>query len=342
MTGWIQKKGWRLDLNDLLLEIKDLSVEFRIFDGVVKAINHLNLSVPRGKTVGIVGETGAGKTTTALSIMGLIPKPPGVVTSGEILFDGEDLLQCSEKTLQKYRGNRIAMIFQNPMTSLNPLYTVGHLISQVLMEHQNLTHAQAMDRTGELLEMVGIPKARMKNYPHEFSGGMKQRVCIAMGLACNPQLLIADEPTTALDVTIQAQILDLMQGLKQKYNTSTIFITHALGIVAEMADYVAVMYAGEVLEQGTIKEVFTAPSHPYTKGLFGCIPDIYAEEYHPLHVIKGAMPDPLNLPEGCKFCERCDYAMEICRHQQPQTQLLEGEHMVKCHLFCSGQPLTIA
>lgn len=320
-------------MEDNLLEIKNLSVEFRTFDGVVKAINGLNLTVPRGKTVGLVGETGAGKTTTALAVMGLIPHPPGVITSGEIFFEGKNLLECPEREMQKYRGDKIAMIFQNPMTALNPVYTVGHLISKVIMEHQNLSQREAEVRTGELLEMVGIPRQRMKNYAHEFSGGMKQRVCIAMGLACNPQLLIADEPTTALDVTIQAQILDLMRGLKDKYNTSTIFITHALGVVAEMADYVVVMYAGSIIEQGTIKEVFTNPLHPYTKGLFGCLPDMLSEESHALQVIPGAMPDPMDLPVGCKFCERCGCATELCGQQDPQEYVPDGEHMVRCHLY---------
>ena len=299
-------------MSENLLQIKNLSIEFRTFDGVVKAINNLNLELPKGKTIGLVGETGAGKTTTALAIMGLIPNPPGVITSGEILFEGKDLLKAGKKELQEYRGDKIAMIFQNPMTSLNPVYTVGHQIAGVIMQHQNLSKSEAMEKAGEMLEIVGIPKERLKNYPHEFSGGMKQRVCIAMGLACNPSLLIADEPTTALDVTIQAQILDLMKGLKEKYQTSTIFITHALGVVADIADYVAVIYAGSVIEYGDLKSIFTQPAHPYTKGLFGCIPDIESEDSQRLYVIRGAMPDPTRLPEGCKFCKRCDYAMEIC------------------------------
>lgn len=323
-------------MSDNLLQIKDLSIEFRTFDGVVKAINHLNLALPKGKTIGLVGETGAGKTTTALAIMGLVPNPPGVITSGEILFEGKDLLKANKKELQEYRGNKIAMIFQNPMTSLNPVYTVGHQISDVIRQHQNVNKQEAMVKAGEMLEIVGIPKERLQNYPHEFSGGMKQRVCIAMGLACNPTLLIADEPTTALDVTIQAQILDLMKGLKEKYQTSTIFITHALGVVAEIADYVAVIYAGSVIEYGDLKSIFTNPSHPYTRGLFDCIPDISAEESKRLYVIRGAMPDPTKLPEGCKFCKRCDHAMKICETVEPTETKIGENHTVKCHLYTGG------
>ena len=317
-----------------LLEIKDLSIEFRTFDGVVKAVNHMSLTVPHGKTIGLVGETGAGKTTTALSILGLVPSPPGVVTSGEILLEGRDINKMSKRELRELRGSKVSMIFQNPMTSLNPVYTVGKQIADVLRQHdKKLSRKEAVERAGDLLEMVGIRRERMKNYPHEFSGGMKQRVCIAMGLACNLQLLIADEPTTALDVTIQAQILDLMKELKEKYGTSTIFITHALGIVAEIADYVAVIYAGSVVEQGSIKEIFTNAKHPYTIGLFNCLPDIESEESSRLAVIRGAMPDPMNLPEGCKFCQRCDEAMRICYIQEPPEVQIAPDHTVKCHLY---------
>ncbi|MCB7320565.1 ABC transporter ATP-binding protein [Lacrimispora sp. 210928-DFI.3.58] len=320
-------------MSDNLLEIKDLSIEFRTYDGVVKAINHMTFSVPKGKTVGLVGETGAGKTTTALAIMGLVPNPPGVVTSGSIVFDGTDLLKIRESEMYGYRGKKIGMIFQNPMTSLNPVYTVGHQISDVIKKHQKVDKNEAWKRAGDMLEIVGIPRERLNNYPHEFSGGMKQRACIAMGLSCNPQLLIADEPTTALDVTIQAQILELMKGLKEKYKTSTIFITHALGVVAEIADYVVVVYAGSVIEKGSIREIFEHPTHPYTQGLFGCLPDIESEESEKLHVIKGSMPDPMDLPKGCKFCPRCDKAMDICREEEPEDILICGEHSVKCHLY---------
>jgi len=322
---------------DNILEIKNLSIEFHTFNGVVKAINGLNLTVPRGKTVGLVGETGAGKTTTALSIMGLVPSPPGVITSGEVFLEGENVYKMKESELLNIRGGKIAMIFQNPMTSLNPVYTVGEQISRVILQHENISKQEALKKAGDMLEVVGIPRERLNNYPHEFSGGMKQRVCIAIGLVCNPSLLIADEPTTALDVTIQAQILDLMRGLKEKYNTSTIFITHALGVINEIADYVAVMYAGSVIEHGDLKSIFTNPLHPYTQGLFGCLPDIDSEEDNQLTVINGSMPDPMKLPNGCKFCPRCKDAMGICFEKEPDEILVDGEHMVKCHLYAAKE-----
>lgn len=318
---------------DNLLEIKNLHVEFRTYDGVVKAINGMNFSVPRGKTVGLVGETGAGKTTAVLSVMGLVQSPPGVITQGQVLFEGRDLLKMGDHELRSMRGEKIAMIFQNPMTSLNPVYTVGKQISDIISLHQKTDKDEAMKRAGDMLEVVGIRRERLNNYPHEFSGGMKQRVCIAMGLSCNPSLLIADEPTTALDVTIQAQILDLMKSLKDKYNTSTIFITHALGVVAEIADYVVVVYAGSVIEQGNLKEIFTEPLHPYTKGLFSCLPDIDSQTGSRLKVIPGSMPDPMHLPRGCKFCDRCNEAMDICREKEPEEAAVSGEHYVKCHLY---------
>lgn len=317
-----------------LLEIKNLSIEFRTFDGVVKAVNGMTFSVPKGKTIGLIGETGAGKTTTALSILGLVPSPPGVITGGEIFFEGKNITQISKKERRELRGSQISMIFQNPMTSLNPVYTVGTQIADVLRQHEKkLSRKEAMHRAADLLEMVGIRRERLKNYPHEFSGGMKQRVCIAMGLACNPKLLIADEPTTALDVTIQAQILDLMKGLKEKYGTSTIFITHSLGLVQEIADYVVVAYAGSVVEQGSLKEIFTNTKHPYTIGLFGCLPDIESDTSDRLAVIRGAMPDPMNLPKGCKFCQRCDEAMRICYEEEPREVKVAEDHTVKCHLY---------
>ncbi len=320
-------------MSEKLLEVKDLCVEFRTYDGTVKAINHMTFQVPEGSTVGLVGETGAGKTTTALAIMGLVPKPPGVITSGSILFEGTDLLRLSESDFYEYRGKKIGMIFQNPMTSLNPVYTVGHQISDVIKKHQKVDRKEAWERAGDMLETVGIARERLDNYPHEFSGGMKQRVCIAMGLSCNPRLLIADEPTTALDVTIQAQILELMKSLKTKYKTSTIFITHALGVVAEIADYVVVVYAGSVIEQGTLQELFEHPLHPYTRGLFACLPDI--EEEHPgrLHVIPGSMPDPMDLPQGCRFRDRCGHARDVCREKEPEDVWVNERHHVKCHLY---------
>jgi peptide/nickel transport system ATP-binding protein len=319
-------------MNDTLLEVKNLSIEFRTYDGVVKAINDMSFRLPKGKTIGLVGESGAGKTTTALAIIGLVPYPPGFITGGDIIFEGKSLLKLSDAEMQKLRGDRISMIFQNPMTSLNPVYTVGRQIAGVIALHQKLGSTQALQKAGDMLEVVGIPRARLNNYPHEFSGGMKQRVCIAMGLACNPDLLIADEPTTALDVTIQAQILDLMRDLKRQYNTSTIFITHALGVVNEIADYVMVAYAGSIIEQGTLEEVFRTPTHPYTKGLFGCLPGLETAQKR-LHVIQGAMPDPMCLPRGCKFCERCGEAVDKCREEEPAERHLSGEHRVRCHLY---------
>lgn len=317
-----------------LLEINNLSIEFRTFDGVVKAVNGMTFSVPKGKTIGLIGETGAGKTTTALAILGLVPSPPGVITEGEILFEGKDISRISAKERRHLRGSQISMIFQNPMTSLNPVYTVGKQIADVLRQHdKKMSKKDALEKAADLLEMVGIRRERMKNYPHEFSGGMKQRVCIAMGLACNPKLLIADEPTTALDVTIQAQILDLMKGLKEKYGTSTIFITHSLGLVQEIADYVVVTYAGSVVEKGSLKEIFVNTKHPYTIGLFGCLPDIDSDDTSRLSVIRGAMPDPMNLPEGCRFCQRCDQAMKICYMEEPPEVQIAEDHMVKCHLY---------
>lgn len=320
-------------MNENLLEVKNLSIEFRTYNSVVKAINGMSFNVPVGKTVALVGETGAGKTTTALAVLGLVPRPPGVITGGEILFKGENILKISESKLRGYRGGKISMIFQNPMTSLNPAFRVSRQMSGVIKLHQHTDERTAEKLAGDMLEVVGIPRERLQNYPHEFSGGMKQRVCIAMALSCNPMLLIADEPTTALDVTIQAQIIKLMKDLKEKYNTATIFITHALGIVAEIADYVVVTYAGSVIEQGNIKDIFTNPKHPYTRGLFACLPDIESLESNRLKVIRGSMPDPAKLPEGCKFCRRCDEAMRICHLLKPKETEIEPEHKIKCHLY---------
>lgn len=305
-------------MSETLLEVKNLCVEYRTFDGVVKALNNLSFSIPKGKTVSLVGETGAGKTTVALSIMGLIPSPPGIVTSGEIIFEGEDLLKKKQTDLQEYRGNKISMIFQNPMTALNPVYTVGHQIANVISEHQKVSKEEAMKRAGDMLEVVGIRRERANNYPHEFSGGMKQRVCIAMGLACNPQLLIADEPTTALDVTIQAQILELMKGLKEKYDTSIIFITHALGVVAEIADYVMVIYAGNIIEKGDIRSIFTNPMHPYTQGLFNCLPDIESEDDKRLSI-------SLLIRRGYLF-ELCQFLSETSPFYSYYSNLLAQVH----------------
>ena len=315
-----------------LLEVKDLVVEYKTDTELVKAVNGVNLSLDANEALGIVGETGAGKTTTCRAIIGLVQTPPGRITNGEIYFEGENLLQKKEREMRKIRGGDITMVFQDPMTSLNPSMTVGDQIMEVIRLHDKISRAEAIVRAKEMLEMVGIPGERYVEYPHQFSGGMKQRVVIAIALACNPKLLIADEPTTALDVTIQAQVLELMKELKAKVNTSIILITHDFGIVAEICEKVAVMYAGEVIESGTIQQIFKNRSHPYTVGLFGAIPTI-DEEVERLETIPGTPADPSNLPEGCKFHPRCKHCMEICRHEHPADVELEDGHVVKCHLF---------
>ena len=326
-------------MSENLLEIKDLSIEFRTYDGVVKAINHMSFDVPKGKTVGLVGETGAGKTTTALSVMGLVPNPPGVITSGSILFEGTDLLKLNESAMCQYRGKKIGMIFQNPMTSLNPVYTVGHQISDVIKQHQNVDQKEAWKRAGDMLEIVGIPRERLTNYPHEFSGGMKQRVCIAMGLSCNPQLLIADEPTTALDVTIQAQMLGLINELQKRLNTAMILITHDLGVVAQTCEKVMVMYAGEAIEYGTAEDIFeTTQRHPYTQGLFNAIPKL-DENTKRLEAIEGMMADPTQKIEGCRFADRCKYATAACKKAQKMREVTPG-HFIRCCRFDPPQSNT--
>ena len=312
-----------------LLDIKDLVIRYETSDGVVYAVNGVNLQIKKGTTLGLVGETGAGKTTVAKGIMRIIPNPPGRIVSGEILFEGENLLAKDEAEMRKIRGNEISMIFQDPMTSLNPVMTVGDQIAEVIAIHQNLDKKGAKEKAKEMLEMVGIPAEREGEYPHQFSGGMKQRVVIAIALACNPQLLIADEPTTALDVTIQAQVLDMMTSLKDKMDTSMLLITHDLGVVAQICDNVAIMYAGEVVEYGNLHEVFKSTAHPYTEGLFGSIPSLTAEVKR-LSPIEGLMPDPMNLPSGCKFSPRCKYATERCRSEVPPMTDLGGTHCVKC------------
>ncbi|MDD2495658.1 MAG: ABC transporter ATP-binding protein, partial [Tissierellia bacterium] len=293
------------------VEIENLVVEFKTDDDIVKAVNGVNLKVERGKTLGLVGETGAGKTTTALSILRLIPNPPGIIKEGKITLDGHNLFDYTEDEMDKIRGNKVSMIFQDPMTSLNPVITVGEQIAEGIQIHQNLNKSEAMKKAEEMLELVGIQKERATEYPHQFSGGMKQRVVIAIALSCNPQLLIADEPTTALDVTIQAQVLELMKNLREKYNTSMIMITHDLGIVAEVCDEVSIMYAGKIVEHGNLEDIFENTKHPYTEGLFNSLPNI-EDRKSMLKPIKGLMPDPTNLPKGCAFHPRCIYAKEIC------------------------------
>lgn len=314
-----------------LLDIKNLSVEFDTDSGLVKAVNNLNLSVDKAQTLGFVGETGAGKTTTALAIMKLIQSPPGKITSGEIFFEGNDLLKVKEKDMFHIRGNQISMIFQDPMTSLNPIITVGDQIREVIGLHEKLSKEEITKKTEEMLELVGIRKERINDYPHQFSGGMKQRIVIAMALACNPKLLIADEPTTALDVTIQAQVMELMKSLKEKYNTSMILITHDLGVVAEICDVVSVVYAGTIVESGSVKSIFTNPKHPYTIGLFNSIPSL-DEDVEKLKVIPGFTPDPSDLPSGCYFYPRCEHCMEKCKGKFPPMCEVEEGHFVACYL----------
>lgn len=317
-----------------LLEIRDLTVEYHTNGGVVHAVNGLNLEVAQGETLGFVGETGAGKTTTALSILNLLPRPQGKVLSGSVKYNGEEILNKSNKEMTRIRGEKISMIFQDPMTSLNPVMTVGDQIAEGIRLHEHLNKADAHKKALEMLETVGIRPERASDYPHQFSGGMKQRVVIAIALACNPELLIADEPTTALDVTIQAQMLELMKGLKDQYDTSMIMITHDLGIVAEICDKVAIMYAGNVVEYGDKVDIFTPekPHHPYTVGLFDSIPDIYHEQEE-LKIIKGLTPDPTNLPSGCTFHPRCPYACEECSKQVPKHLEVEPGHTISCHRF---------
>lgn len=315
--------------NDKLLEIKDLTIHYETDEGIVCAVEGLNLEIGYGETLGVVGETGAGKTTTALSLLRLLPTPPSRILGGSIIFDGLDLLKISESDMREIRGEKIAMIFQDPMTSLNPVIPVNKQIAEMISLHQNVNDEEALEKAGDMLEIVGMMRERGVEYPHQFSGGMKQRVVIAIALACNPMLLIADEPTTALDVTIQAQVLKLMRELKSKFNTSMIMITHDLGIVAEMCDKVAIMYAGRIVEYSTTERLFNNHKHPYTEGLFDSIPDI-EEESERLKVIQGLMPDPTNLPSGCCFHPRCKYALESCSKDKPPMVEVEPGHFVAC------------
>ncbi len=319
-------------MSDKLLEINDLVVQYHVDGKVSEAVNNISLNLNKGEVLGLVGETGAGKTTTALSIMRLIPNPPGKKASGEIKFnlsDSEmvDIYSLSEKEMLDIRGGKISMIFQDPMTSLNPVMSIGDQIAEVVALHQ--TDVDSKERAEEMLELVGISKARYNEYPHQFSGGMKQRIIIAIALACNPKLLIADEPTTALDVTIQAQVLDMMNDLKEKLNTSMIMITHDLGVVAQTCDSVAIMYAGEIIEYGTLKDIFKNASHPYTLGLFGSIPSLESNVER-LNPIPGLTTDATSLPKGCKFHPRCKHAKKICSEVNPESSEISEKHFVKC------------
>lgn len=327
-------------MEEKLLEIKNLKIEYHSDSNVFHAVNGISFDLGYKETIGLVGETGAGKTTTALAIMQLLPERTGKITDGEILFKGESVIGKGNEEMRSIRGAQISMIFQDPMTCLNPLMTVGDQIREVLKIHEKPASEKNEKEAGEdmdsqvdrLFEMVGIPPEREREFPNQFSGGMKQRVMIAMALACNPELLIADEPTTALDVTIQAQVLNLMADLKKRINTSMIMISHDLGVVVKTCDKVAIMYAGEIVEIGRIEDIYAGDKHhPYTVGLFGAIPDIHTKVRR-LNAIEGLMPDPANLPEGCKFAPRCKHCMEICKTMPPDVWKC-GEHSIACHLY---------
>ena len=323
-------------MSDKLLEVKNLRTYFHTDDGVVKSVDDVSFEVKRGKTLGVVGESGCGKSITSLSIMQLVEIPPGKIESGEILYEGEDLLKKSKDEMRKIRGGEIAMIFQEPMTSLNPVFTVGQQIMEALTLHTDLDKAAAKERAIEMLKLVKIPlpEKRFNEYPHLLSGGMRQRVMIAMALSCNPKLLICDEPTTALDVTIQAQILDLINELKEKLGTSIMMITHDLGVIAEVADDVMVMYAGKIVEYGDADAIFEHPKHPYTHGLMGCIPKLTDEDHARLSVIEGMVPSFDDMPKGCAFCPRCTEAKAICRERMPELVDVDGQK-VRCFKYTS-------
>ena len=311
------------------LKVENLVVRYDTEDAIVHAVNGVSFEVPKGHTMGLVGETGAGKTTTALAIMRLLQTPPAKQVSGRIEFAGEDISQFSEAKMDSVRGEVISMVFQDPMTSLNPVLTVGDQIAEVIELHQSVSRAEAKEAADRMLELVGISKDRADEYPHQFSGGMKQRVIIAIALACNPKILIADEPTTALDVTIQAQVLSMMKDIKKQYDTAMLLITHDLGVVADICDSVAIMYAGRIIEYGTLEDIFDHFRHPYTEGLFGSLPDL-DHRNEKLKPIKGMMPDPSNLPAGCAFHPRCRYATELCRGRVPAKTFLSDTHYVEC------------
>lgn len=329
-----RKKNTSAEWKDLLdqealLRIIGLRVEYRTERAIVSALNGLDLVIGKGQSLGLVGETGAGKTTTALSILNLLPRDIGFITGGTLEFNGRDIQKMSKRELRNIRGGKISMVFQNPLTALNPVFTVGEQISMVLRAHQAISHREAINQTRKLLEMVGIASYRIKDYPFQFSGGMRQRVGIAAALACNPMLLIADEPTTALDVTIQAQILELMRELQEKYTTSLLMITHNLGIIAELCQHVAVMYAGRIIEYGSVKSVFSSPRHPYTRGLIGALPTLEGPRER-LISIPGTIADPRKLPTGCAFHPRCTYYKENCSIEQPLMSHIGDGHFVAC------------
>ena len=315
-----------------LLEINNLSTYFFTQDGVVKAVDDISYELQEGEVLGVVGESGCGKSVHALSIMRLVPTPPGRTVAGEVIFEGEDLLNMDDAEMRNIRGNRIAMVFQEPMTSLNPVLTIGRQLTETLELHQGMSGQQARNRAAELLQTVGIPDAerRLVDYPHQFSGGMRQRVMIAMALSCNPRLIIADEPTTALDVTIQAQILELMQQLARDFGTAMIIITHNLGVVARYADNVNVMYAGKIIETGSAEEIYHNPKHPYTLALLNSVPRLDANERIRLDAIEGLPPDLVNLPEGCSFAPRCKFVFEQCLDETPYLNEAAQDHNSAC------------
>jgi oligopeptide/dipeptide ABC transporter ATP-binding protein len=320
-----------------LLRVEGLKTHFRTSEGAVRAVDGVDYGIEAGKTLGLVGESGCGKSVTALSIMRLLPRN-GRIVSGRVLFRGQDLASLQEEEMEEIRGDDIAMIFQEPMTSLNPVFTCGDQVAEPLMRHRGLSKKQAWERVVELFKQVGIPSPdkRVNDYPHQLSGGMRQRVMIAMALSCEPKMLIADEPTTALDVTIQAQILELIGNLKTEYQMATLLITHDLGVIAEMADDVCVMYAGKIVERGTVLDIFKDPKHPYTQGLLNSIPS-RAKKGERLNVIKGAVPHPLNLPPGCTFAPRCPHVMDVCRTAYPASTELGGVHSTHCYLYSDAK-----
>ena len=324
--------------DDNLLELIDLKVQFNSIDGRVKAVDGVSFAVKKGETLGIVGESGCGKSVTAQSILRIVPIPPGEITNGQILFEGTDLLRLSDEKMRRIRGNDISMIFQEPMTSLNPVFTIGFQLSEVLKLHRGMNNKEALQESISMLNYVGIPRAEevVNEYPFALSGGMKQRSMIAMALACNPKVLIADEPTTALDVTIQAQILELMKKLQREFDSAILFITHDLGVIAEMADRVIVMYAGLILEEATVEDLFETPLHPYTIGLMNSKPDLNIREKR-LHVIPGNVPNLTNLPTGCAFHPRCEFAIDKCREIMPPLEEHSPGRKVRCWVVNEGE-----
>ena len=319
-----------------LLEIKDLCVQYKTHNGTVYAVNGVNLTLKKGETLGLVGETGAGKTTTAMSILRLLPDRIGEIKSGSILLDGEEITKISEAEMRNIRGNKVSMIFQDPMTSLNPILPVGQQIGEAVLLHTDLNKEEREKRVDEMLTAVGLQPSRKNEYPHQFSGGMKQRIVIAIALACNPELLLADEPTTALDVTIQSQVLQMMNDLKKRFNTGMILITHDLGVVAQTCDKVAIMYAGHIVENGTVQDIYeSAQHHPYTVGLFHSIPEMNKDSNR-LAPIPGLMPDPMIRQEGCSFSDRCPKCSERCRREKPGNYTVSNSHTISCFLYEQG------